>query len=158
MAAVRASLVDFAVLGAGPMIETKIRKDTFRHIEQELYSYHETKKEIIRLQNNLIYASPDPDRTGGGRSNLPGDPTARIATMLASNKLIENLQTIVRAVEAVYEQLPDEKKMLIRLYYWARPKMLTWDGIADRLHVSVKQAQRWRDSIIFDIAERVGWR
>ncbi|WP_237703247.1 hypothetical protein [Paenibacillus larvae] len=58
--------------------QTKLRRGTFQHIESELYSYHETRKEIIRLKNEILYGStPADENVGGGRSNLPSDPKGR---------------------------------------------------------------------------------
>ncbi len=138
---------------------TKIRKGTFQHVESELYAYHETRKEIVRLKNEILYGSNGSDENvGGGRSNLPGDPTSQTAILLTSHKKLEQLQNIVDAIESVVDRLTDDRKRLIRLRYWDKPQRLTWDGIADELHVSRRQAMRWRDEIIRAVAERIGWR
>ena len=140
------------------MIETKIKKGTFQHVESELYSYHDTKKEIVRLKNEIIYSSPIDENVGGGRSNLPGDPTGRMAVLMVSHRKIEQLERIVDAIESVVERLPTEKKELIRLRYWTRPQLLTWDGIAERLHISRRQAFNWRDEVVYAVADKIGWR
>lgn len=140
------------------MVGTKIKKGAFKHIESELYAYHETKKEIVRLKNEILYASDPPDLTGGSRGNLPGDPTGRTATLLVTNRKIEHLEKIVKAIESVVDTLPQEKRDLVRLKYWTRPQTLTWEGIAKKLHVSRRQALRWRDEIVIVIAECLGWR
>jgi len=136
----------------------KLKNGTFKHIESELYAYHETKKEIIRLKNDILHASRPPDLSGGGRSNWPGDPTGETATLLATHRRIEQLERIVEAIEAVYEALPREKQELVRLKYWTKPQTLTWEGIALKLHVSRATALRWRDEIVYAVAERLGWR
>lgn len=141
------------------MLETKIRKGTFQHVESELYAYHETKREIIVLKNEILYGSGQTDENvGGGRSNLPGDPTGRTATLMVSHRKVESLEKIIDAIEYVVAQLPEEKKRLIKLKYWTRPQTLTWDGIADRLHISRRQAFYWRDQVIYAISEKLGWR
>lgn len=141
------------------MIETKLRRGTFQHVESELYAYHDTKKEIVRLKNEILHASPIRDENvGGGRSNLPGDPTGRTAVLLTTHRKIEQLERIVEAIESVVERLPEHKKQLVRLRYWDKPRTLTWDGIAMKLHISRRQAMRWRDEIVYDIAAKIGWR
>lgn len=140
------------------MTETKLRTGTFKHVESELYHYHETKKEIARLKSYVLHASPVPDRTGGGRSNMPSDPTGKTGTLLVTHRKIEQLERIVGVIDEVYSGLPEEKKKLIRLKYWTKPQKLTWDGIADKIPVSKRQALRWRDDIVFSIAELLGWR
>jgi len=138
---------------------TKIKKATFKHIEAELYHYHDTLREIEKLRKELIFANTGPDENVGGSSgNLPGNPTERIGTKLATHKRLNQLEEIVSAIERVYERLPDDYKRLVELKYWTKPQLLTWDGIADKLHISKRQAMRWRDEIVSAIAEALGWR
>lgn len=139
--------------------EIKLRRGTFQHVESELYAYHDTKKEIVRLKNEILYRSAEPDENvGGGRGNLPGDPTGRTAVLMVTHRKIEQLERIADAIESVVERLTDEKKNLVQLRYWDKPRTLTWDGIALRLGISTRQAMRWRDEIVYAIAERIGWR
>ncbi|CAH8772246.1 hypothetical protein [Paenibacillus dendritiformis] len=141
-------------------IATKIRKATFQHVEAELRDYDLTRREIIRMKNELLYGAglSDDDNVGGGRSNLPGDPTGRTATLMVTHRKIEQMQRVVDAIEYVIGQLPDDKKKLVQLKYWTRPQTLTWEGIALRLGVSARHAMRWRDEIISAITEKIGWR
>ncbi|MGN7470356.1 transcriptional regulator [Brevibacillus sp. SAFN-007a] len=141
------------------MSVTKIRKGTFQHVESELYAYHETRKEIVRLKNEILYASGSTDENvGGGRGSLPGDPTSRTAILLSSHKKLEQLRNIVDAIESVVDRLTEDRKKLIRLRYWEKPQRLTWDGVAAELHVSRRTAMNWRDEIVRAIAEKIGWR
>lgn len=138
--------------------QTKIRKGTFQHIESELFAYHETRQEIVRLKNDLLYGSSDSEATGGGRGNLPGDPTGRTATLMITHRRIEQLERISEAIESVYEALPEDKKKFVYLRYWKKPQLLTWDGIAAELNVSRRQAFRWREEVIWAISSKLGWR
>lgn len=141
------------------MLELKIRKGTFKHVESELSAYFETQKEIIRVKNEVLYGASNTDENiGGGKSNLPGDPTGRTAILLTSHKRLDHLQSIVNAIETVYEGLTPEKQILVRMKYWTRPQCLTWDGIAFKLGVSTRQAMRWRDEIVYVISQKIGWR
>lgn len=138
---------------------TKLRRGTFQHVESELYGYHDTKKEIARIKNDILHGKANFDENvGGGRSNLPNDPTGNSATLLASHRKIEQLERIVDAIESVVNTLPDQKRHLVELRYWARPQTLTWDGIAMRLDVSRRTAINWRDEIVYAVAEKIGWR
>lgn len=141
-------------------VTVKPKKVTFKHAEAEWYNYYHTLKEIARLREEIM--SPFRDETneniGGGKSNIPGKPTERIATRLATNKKLGYLTEIVEAIEQVYNALPDDYKKLVRLKYWNKHNKLTWDMIADELHVSRRQAMRWRDEIIRATIELIGWR
>lgn len=100
---------------------------------------------------------PD-ENIGGGKSNIPGNPTEKVATRLAENVELKRLEEIAGAIKFVYDSSPEEYKKLIKLKYWTKPQLLTWDGIADRLHISKRQAMRWRDEIVYSIAKVLGWK
>ncbi|MEV2908588.1 hypothetical protein ABNF65_07980 [Paenibacillus larvae] len=68
------------------------------------------------------------------------------------------MQNIVNSIESVVEGLPEKKKELIKLRYWARPQTLTWEGVAQRIERDRTTAIRWRNEIIGEIANRIGWR
>ena len=140
------------------MLATKIRKGAFKHVESELFAYHDTRKEIIRLRNEILFDRPQDDNVGGGRSSMPGDPTGRSATALVSHKRLSPLESIIDVIDSIYNYLPEERKRLINLYYWTRPQTLTWEGIAQKLHISRRQAIYWRDEIVEAMAERLGWK
>src|SRR5690606_30954074 len=137
----------------------KLKKATFQHIESELYSYKDTLTEIEELRKDIIFTrQSDDENIGGGRSSLPSSPTERIGTRLATHKRLGNLEQIANAIEKVYTGLPEEYRQLVQLKYFTKPQRYTWDGLADKLHVSKRQAMRWRDEIIHTIAEVLGWR
>lgn len=137
----------------------KVRKGTFKHIESELFAYHDTRKEIIRLRNDIMYPSKQQDdNIGGGRSSMTSDPTGRAVSALTANARLVHMESLVHSIECVYERLPEEKKRLINLYYWSRPQLLSWEGIAQLLHINRATAFRWRDEIIFALTDRIGWR
>lgn len=140
-------------------MEMNIRKGAFQHVESELFSYHETCKELIRLKNEILHGKTSTDENvGGGRSSLPGDPTGRTAVLLVAHRDIEHMQRIIDTILSIYEGLPADKQKLIRLKYWTRPQTLTWNGIAVELKCGRATAIRWRDEIVVAIARRLGWK
>jgi len=140
-------------------VATKLKKATFKHIESELYSYHDTLKEINRLRKDIMFTKENDDENiGGGKNNLPSSPTERIATRLASHKRLNNLEEVTNAIQKVYTGLPEDYQKLVRLKYWTRPQTLTWEGIADKLFITSRQAMRWRDEVVWSIGEVLGWR
>jgi RinA family phage transcriptional activator len=138
----------------------KLRKATFSHVESEIRAYKDTVKEIDKLKRDILYSSPsgDDENVGGGRSSFHSDITSMKATLMLGHRKIVQLETIVNAIEYVLEKLPEDKQRLVELYYWKKPQTLTWDGIAERLHVGKRTAQYWRDEIVYAVAERIGWR
>lgn len=146
------------------MQKVKLPKNIVRYVEHNLYYYHEYLRDIERLRKDILYGRDNNDENvGGGRPSLPGKPTERIATNLAMNKRLGQLEQIVKAIDDVYQSLPDERKKLIQLRYWTSrqyrwEQKMTWKKIANEIHISERQALRWRDEIVYAIAEKLGWR
>ena len=137
----------------------KIKKPTFKHIESELYSYYDTLKEIDNIRKDIMFCKENIDENvGGGRSSVPSSPTEQIGTRLATHKRLNQLEEVANAISKVYTSLPFEYQRLMKIKYWDRPLLLTWDGIALELNVSKRTAYRMRDTIVFAIAEKLGWR
>jgi RinA family phage transcriptional activator len=140
-------------------VATKLKKATFKHIESELYIYHDSLKEISNLRKDIMFCSENEDENiGGGKNNLPSSPTERIATRLATHKRLIQLEEVTNAIYKVFQGLPEDYQKLVRVKYWSRPQLLTWEGIADELHVNRATAMRWRDTVIYAVAEVLGWR
>lgn len=52
----------------------KIRIGSFQHVESELFAFPDTRKELVRLKNEILSASGETDENvGGRRSGLPSD-------------------------------------------------------------------------------------
>jgi RinA family phage transcriptional activator len=140
-------------------VAEKLKKATFKHIESELYSYHDTLKEIKFLRNNLMFCKEsDDENIGGGRSSFISSPTEQIGTRLATHKKLNKLEEIANAIEKVYTGLPEDYQKLVRVKYWTRPQILTWDGIAENMHISRRTAFRMRDEVVDAVAQVLGWR
>jgi hypothetical protein len=136
----------------------RLRRGVFIYIEDELSHYNETIKEIERTKRDILFGSQgnDDENIGGGKSNLPGDPTGRRAIALATNTRIDRMESIIHAIDSVYERLQPEKRKLIELMYWTRPRNYTWDGVAMKLHITRRTVSRWRSEVLCAIASRAG--
>ena len=136
-----------------------IDKRTFKYIEKEIYSLHDTLKEIKLIEYEIVHGndidtdSPQPGRTSVRTIN---DTTAIKATELVEHKRLKRMKEKVDAILKVYNSLPEEKKSLIKLYYWDRPGELTWEGIAKELNMGRATAIRWRNSFVLRVAEEMG--
>lgn len=137
----------------------KPTKITFKKCEAEWYNYHNTLKEIAKLREEIMNPFQEENiNLRGSKPNIPDKPTERIATRLTTHKQLNYLTEVTEAIEQVYNALPDDYKKLVRLKYWNKNERLTWQGIADKLNVSERQARRWRDEIIIATIELLGWR
>src|SRR5690606_18120478 len=117
----------------------KLKKGTFKHIESELYAYEVTKKEIEQIREEILHSTPRIDNPEG-RANTPSDPTATTATLLMNHRRLDQLERIAKAIEQIYQELPDDKKKLIKLKYWTKPQTKAWEGIAQEINISRRQA------------------
>lgn len=138
------------------MTTTKLRNGTVKHIEAELFDYHDTLKRIQQRRDELL--SGPSEELVGGRSNLPSDPTGSIVSRLIADKQLQEYERIASAVEHIYNICDDDRKKLIRLKYWTKPQLKSWDGIAQEVNISRATAFRWRDEIIQAVGEVLGWR
>jgi RinA family phage transcriptional activator len=137
----------------------KLKKATFKHIESELYSYHDTLKEVNNLRIDIMFCTENEDENvGGGKDNRPSSPTERIALRLSTHKKLILLEEVTNAIYTVYAGLPNDYQKLIRLKYWTKPQLKTWDGIAEEIPVSRRTAFNMRNEIVFAIGEVLGWR
>jgi RinA family phage transcriptional activator len=145
------------------MTAVATEKDVFKRVEAILYSYPQMKKEIQMIRESIMFDKEEIDENvGGGRPSLPGKPTERIATRLAMDRDLEQLERTVQAIEEVYNSLPNEYKRLIQLRYWTSRKYkweqkLTWERIANELHVSRATVFLMRKEIIEAIAKQLEW-
>ena len=138
-----------------------ISREAFRHVERELYRYHETKRDIERIERDIILRGMAVDLSAQGSqvqwSAEWSDMTGTRATALAEYHKLKEMRRIVEAIEDVLALLDDERRALVAAYYWDHPAE-TWDFIADLLKYDVRTLQRWRRAIVEAIAERLGWR
>ncbi len=136
----------------------KIPSSVFKHVELELCNYHQTARRYQLRREELMFGSSVADENvGGGKSNLPGNPTERVAIALVMDQRLQVLDNIVTSIEDITSQLPPERMQFVRLKYWSRPQTLTWDGLAIELHCSRSVLFKWRRELVFALAERFGW-
>lgn len=130
-----------------------------RHVEAEIYAYPYRKRELERLRAEVLtpYNEDKDDNVGGGKSNLPGDPTGRKAVALASHAKLLHLERVSDAIEEVYNRLPEVKREFVRVKYWTKPQRLTLAGICQELSISESTYKRWRRQVVDEVAKILGW-
>lgn len=137
---------------------TKLKPATFKHIEAELYAYHETKKEIVRLREEIMHNTQVDENVGQGKNSYrtPSRPTEIIATRLTTDKRLRNLEEIVDAIEKTYEQVDENHKKMIRLAYWSN-KQYTWQRVAEECYVHPNTMTKMRRKVVYLVADHIGW-
>lgn len=144
------------------MIEGKrtISSESFRHVERELYCYHETKRALEQAREDVIERGLGEldDRTRVQSSPEWSSVTENKATALVTYKSIRHMTEVVEAIEGVVERLDEPQRRMVELRYWERPG-IPWKAIAEHPDVAADErtCQRWRDKIVEMIAVRLGW-
>lgn len=140
------------------MRKTSIERANFRLIESELYSFHDTLRELENLKKDIILATPV--KESEIRSTDTSNETQARALNLVSSPEILELSRRVNAIQFaidILQQAPEPRKYdLLRLKYFER--RLTDSGIMRELSIEQATFYRWRREIIQLIASKLGWK
>lgn len=137
--------------------EYKLSPAEFKFVEHKLYSYRDNKRlieEYIAQRNELVHSTRHhepglPHNQGVGR---PVEST--VIQMLVLEQKAQREMFWVKAIEDVFELLPDEDKRLVELKYFEG--YLTNAGVARRLNISEREFYRRRERIVWRFANRLG--
>lgn len=130
----------------------KLRKSTFRYIENEIYDHHDTKAALDELTEDIILSTPPYKEI---RTPEPKDPTGLTASMLATNKLKKRMEETVYAIDIVIINTDPEIRDVLEDKYWTRP-YLSWVDVAEIYLRDKSTVYRWRTDFVIDIARRLG--
>ncbi len=155
----------------------KIKRATYRHIEAEIYAYHETLKTMEEIREDIILAGGRHEAYGaivGDR--YPGTSIVEIrATKLADSVLLREMERITRAIEDTYARAKDQARQVVWVKYglalegWQPPAELrermqgrnrfdmSPDDMAEVLNVDRATFHRYRSGFVYGVAERLGW-
>ena len=139
-------------------MKNRIEKSNFKSIESELYCYHESKKYLEELREEIIEGSAIQEVGIAVQSGTIGNVTMNKAIKLTSSREILEVERRLRAIEKVLSLLErDEKRLrLVEMKYFER--RYTDIGIALELDISERTFYNWRKEIIKLIAEQLGWK
>ncbi|NLS45840.1 MAG: hypothetical protein GX969_08920, partial [Firmicutes bacterium] len=96
----------------------RLKRATYRHIEAEIYAYHETKKALRELRLEILHAGGD--RSPGvasGEGYSATSMTERRATKLADSVLLREMERVTEAIASTYEQTKDEGRRVVYVKY-----------------------------------------
>ena len=155
----------------------KLKRATYRHIEAEIYAYHDTLKSMEELRRDIILAGGKHDAYAaivGDR--YPGTSVVeRRATKLADSVLLREMERITQAIRDTYARTKDVARRVIWVKYglalegWQPPAELAVrmegrnrfdmspDDMAEVLNVDRATFHRYRSGFVCGVAERLGW-
>lgn len=125
-------------------------------IEYQLRYFHENKRQLESLKNDMIPSQISQYGYKAGSSFDPEQrPTEETAVKIATDRYIFQLELTVTAIDSVISALPDLDKELIRLKYW--DGKLTPEGIALKLNMGRTTVYEHLNNILVEIARRLGY-
>ena len=133
----------------------KLKKEIKAYIEAELRDYYDTLHELEELKEDIAQEVPIIDDTGA-KTNKISRPTEVKTMAILTNKRIRRMEQVIKAIDMVIGELPEEKVKLVELKYWQRPRRLTDAGIAMELGVSRRTVYYWAEEICNAIAVELG--
>jgi len=155
----------------------KLKRATYRHIEAEIYSYHDTVQEIENLRMDIILAGRKYETYG----SVVGDRYAgtsiveRRATKLADSVLLREMERIIQAIEDTFARAKEECRRVVWVKYglaidgWQPPEELAQKmqgksrfdlsarDMAEILNIDESTFHRYRTGFVYGVAERLGW-
>ena len=108
----------------------------------------EAERLLLEAQSDAISLAGTLGHEGGGRSNLPGDPTGRGADrILRARERVEAAEKWERVFALAEEQYPpgSDHHKIISLYYWSGMKI---GAIAEQMHYDRQSIMRKRDEFL----------
>lgn len=135
----------------------KLRTGTYKYIESILKSYEDYEKHIKLRELEILTPHTGKDENiGGGRSSLKSDPTARTANKLIQDRKLQTLKDEYQAVQKALGESDAITTRIISIWYFKKPRLITWDGVAKKLHLSRSQCIRKRNAFILMVADELG--
>lgn len=153
----------------------KLKRATYRHIEAEIYAYHETSKAIQDLRTDIILAGRQEELGAAvGGEGYATSKVERRATKLADHILLREMERITRAIAETYARTKEEARRVIWVKYglainWQPPMELAQKlqgknrfdlsarDMAEILAVDESTFHRYRTGFVYGVAERLGW-
>lgn len=136
-----------------------MKRNTFRYLESITYEYYDILKQIKEIEQEILHAtdnSHDDVQPGKVTSKNINSETETRATALLTDKRLIRLKQQVEAIDKVYDSLMDEKRELIKIYYWNRPAGKNLTGLAHDLNLTPRTAYRWRREFIIKLGKELG--
>ncbi|MCQ9279779.1 transcriptional regulator [Staphylococcus borealis] len=135
-----------------------IRKATFKYIESEVYHLEESKREIRNIREEILnpYKHRNINAFKSKSKYAHTSITEIQATLLLSNKLLNNLENNVKAIEKVYSRLPEDRKKVIDLKYFNKDSKLKLEQIADMCFMHRNTVSTIKQNFIKSIAIELG--
>ncbi len=135
----------------------KLSPAEFKFVEHKLFTYLDNKRlidEYLSQRDELVHSTKHRE-PGVPHSQGVGRPVeSTVMQMLMLEHKAHREQFWIKAVEDVFELLPDEDRQLVELKYFEG--YLTNAGVARKLNISEREFYRRRERVVWRFANRFG--
>ena len=154
----------------------RLKRATYRHIEAEIYAYHDTLQAIEELRRDIILAGRQEAYGAVVGDRYAGTSTVeKRATKLADSLLLREMERITKAIRDTYARAKEEGRRVVWVKYglalegWQPPAQLAaqMEGrnrfdmrardMAQMLAMDRATFHRYRSGFVYGVAERLGW-
>lgn len=131
----------------------RIDKKVYNYIEFELQHYEENKKELERLREEILDASPSPaDGQPKGQGGT-GKPTEIKAVKLMSSTALLKLENTITAIEKVKIQLNKDYTKFFELNYIKQAGIVK---TCNEIPIGERTYYNMRDKIVYAVGQELG--
>lgn len=139
-------------------VKWTVTDEDFKFAEKQVRNYPRLKKQLEELANDITLATPAFDDNGGGRSNIPSDPTGRTVLLILNDARIKHLEMWIEAIERSFSELDSQKQQFVRKAYWESGDNASWKEKAIRCSLTYPTLNRWRRGFILRVCQEAGVR
>ena len=152
-------LCDMIEVDYEKFVEVTIKKSrlaapVFKYIEAEVKDYHNSVAKIEEIKRDLIEET-QVETNKGGKSLSVGNPTESKAIKIISSTQLKRLESIVKAIGAVYESSDSQRQELVKRKYWQH--IYQDEGIMNVLGIGRDTFYRWKREFILKVALKLGY-
>lgn len=133
---------------------TQLSTKTLAYLEEEFKIYPHIDRMIAIRKIELMERAEDTN-IGGGKSNLPGDPTGNLAVKNISDPFIQRMEQRRSDIDLALKKMDPEQQSIVEMKFWGR-NFYTWNEIADQYYCSSKTMYIKRYKILEVLAEIKG--
>lgn len=129
----------------------------FKRVEQLLEDYPKLDSEIKKRRLALLYPVREHDENiGGSKSQSNTSLAETFVVTLDQDRRLTRLEEQKFIIEEVLNKLQEDDYSVIKLYYFEKPRTLTWDGIAMATRNSRSRCFAVRKSVVEEIGRKLG--
>lgn len=129
----------------------------FKRVEQLLEDYPKLDSEIKKRRLALLYPVREHDENiGGSKSQSNTSLAENFVVTLDQDRRLARLEEQKFIIEEVLKKLHEDDYSVIKLYYFEKPRTLTWDGIAMATRNSRSRCFEVRKTVVEEIGRKLG--